>query len=186
MICWVDTETSGLEPREGALLEVALVVTDDELVEQTSVSVVVAPVGGSIDEIKMDDVVYRMHVTNGLIAEVRAHGERRYEAEAKLVEFALATCGGAEACKKIPLAGSTVGFDRRWLIEHMPRLEGLFSYRSVDASSFTEMAKRWSPAVYEGRPKAVNAAHRALADVRESIEILKYYKTAGFIVGEKR
>lgn len=82
-----------------------------------------------------------------------------------------------------PLAGSTVGFDRRWLKEHMPKLEALFSYRSVDCSSLTELAKRWAPSVYEARPRAEHAAHRALADVRESISLLRFYRDRGFVGG---
>lgn len=83
-----------------------------------------------------------------------------------------------------PLAGSTVGFDRRWLRHQMPKLEALFSHRSVDVSSVVELAKRWAPTVYEARPKAKDgAAHRALADVRESIAYLRYFRDRGFIGG---
>jgi oligoribonuclease (3'-5' exoribonuclease) len=94
------------------------------------------------------------------------------------LEFLPPTCRGLEfksflakrvtVASQTPFAGSTVSFDRNWLREHMPKLEGLFSYRSIDVSSVTELAKRWAPKVYENRPKA-GAAHRALADVRESI-----------------
>ncbi len=192
MIVWTDVETTGLFERDGHLLEVALVVTDDELVEQGHFSVVVQPVGTKIDAMvaNMDLVVREMHTANGLIADLRAGGGmRRYEAENHFIKWVKGPNTSSEqetaslgALAKTPLAGSTIGFDRRWLREHMPKLEALFSYRSIDVSSITELAKRWAPAIYEGRPKA-GKAHRALADVRESIAYLKYYSNVGFIAG---
>lgn len=192
MIVWTDVESTGLDERNGHLLEVALVLTDDELVEQGHFSVVVQPVGTTIDATvaNMDVVVREMHTANGLIAELReGGGVRRYEAEEHIIKWLKGPCTSPEQEKlsleslsKVPLAGSTVGFDRRWLREHMPRLEALFSYRSIDVSSITELARRWSPSTYEGRPKA-GKAHRALADVRESIAYLKYYSNVGFIAG---
>lgn len=257
MICWVDTETTGLDERNGHLLEVALVVTDDNLNEVSHLSTVVRPVGVNLEELiaKCDPVVQEMHTKNGLFAELRAGGGiRQYDAEELLISFLVGPRdsvgvplapdgetglkpiyerGGQERalagnvaldscvnCKKkltehvlasdgelcpgspppglpsqqytmkqvtlasqTPLAGLTVGFDRKWLHEHMPKLEALFSYRSIDVSSITELTKRWSPSVYKVRPKA-GAAHRALADVRESIEYLRYYKRTGVIVGD--
>lgn len=187
MIVWCDTETSGLDPKTGHLLEVALVTTDDQLNEVAAKSVLVEPVGISIDEMvaKLDPRVLEMHTKNGLLDELRAgKGVRRFEAE-----VTLGAVGGIyddhpllsvlwDALKRVPMAGSTIGFDRAWLKEHMPKLESLFSYRSIDVSSFTEMAKRWAPQVYESRPKKdpEQIAHRALADVRESIDILRYYR----------
>lgn len=89
------------------------------------------------------------------------------------------------ALKYTPLAGSTVAFDRRWLRKHMPKLEALFSYRSIDVSSITELASRWAKQIYENRPGAEKTkeerAHRALDDIRESINILRYYRRVGFI-----
>lgn len=88
----------------------------------------------------------------------------------------------APALSRTPIAGSTIGFDRRWLRAHMPVVEELFSYRSIDVSSLTELSQRWAPAIYEGRPKA-DKAHRALADARESIAYLKYFRACGFVGG---
>jgi len=193
VIIWVDTETSGLDPRNGHLLEVALVVTDDELNELGHVSSLVLPVGITIKEMArdLDPVVLEMHTKNGLLDELLAatRGElfRRYAVEEYLLAFlAKHSVSGLsihESFKRVPLAGSTVGFDRAWLKEHMPKFESMVSYRSIDVSSITELAKRWAPSVYEGRPKAdpSSIAHRALADVRESIEILKYYCRCGFL-----
>lgn len=222
MLVWTDTETTGLKEREGHLLEVALLVTDDDLVEKAAFSVVCRPVGVEIDFVQMDDFVREMHTKNGLLEEVKLHGVRRHEAEAMLIAFIeeafkdvpkvathkCANCGKNEkehnggpcvisevsvkyfgpktepAIKHTPLAGSTISFDRAWLREHMKTLEAMFFYRSVDVSSFTEMAKRWAPNVYKGRPNAeAGAAHRALADIRESVNYLRYYRQAGFCGG---
>ncbi len=224
MIMFVDVETSGLDERVDHLLEVALVLTDDELKEVAHISTIMLPIGALIME---DDVVREMHTKNGLLEELKKLGvPRRYEAEAMLCEwverafadvpdvptYECENCGKRQddhrfrtdclnnavagnparpvqftpktvsALSQTPVAGSTVGFDRRFLREHMPKLEALFHYRSVDVSSITELARRWAPEVYAGRPKA-GKAHRALDDVRESVAYLKYYRDAGFIGG---
>ena len=183
MICWVDTETTGLIPEKGHLLEVALVVTDDDLHEIAHTSIVLRPVmAGDLTQSDMDPVVWTMHTENGLLDAVKKSGARRHEAEAQLIEFVNAFRKNPSTLSKIPFAGSTVGFDRAWLRVHMPTFESMLSYRSIYVSSITELAKRWAPAVYEGRPKAgQKAAHRALADVYESIEYLRYYRRVGFI-----
>lgn len=234
MIVWVDVETTGLDARSGHLLEVALVVTDDDLSEVAARDVVVRPVGADVDRVYMEPVVREMHQKNGLLADVRERGLRRHEAEEVLVTFVralaqvppvpsgkCARCGRREEehlpdgdgprhaiptrCPSVgagaattgffepemlpvlpqtPLAGSSVAFDRQWLAEHMPRLHGLFHYRSIDVSSITELARRWAPGIYAERPKAADAHHRALADIRESIEYLRYYRRSGFVAAE--
>ncbi len=239
MIIWCDTETTGLNPVKDHLLEVALVVTDDDLVELASTSVVMQPVGVSIDSVQMDKVVVEMHTKNGLLTEIRAmeKGERqlirRHEAEQQLIDFlrdafrlvppvAIEKCahcgrglkehnfeiemcvGGVDrpvpycmadgyyntqfhpklvpAVSQTPLAGSTVSFDRSFLRQHMPKLESRVHYRSIDVSSLTELAARWAPEIYAARPKAEDgAAHRALPDILENIEYLRYFRRAGFV-----
>lgn len=236
MICWTDVETPGLmKPSEGSILEVALVVTDDDLNETAHVDLVVRPVA-SARGLVMDDYVVAMHTKNGLLRDVEERGIRRYEALPLLLKFVenafrdvppvptreCANCGKSErehvgnvmingrfvadacagqenglveikvfapktvpALTQTPLAGSTVSFDRSWLREHFPELERLFSHRSIDVSSLTELAKRWAPEVYKGRPGAGlsqdDKPHRALADARESINTLRYYRAAGFV-----
>jgi oligoribonuclease len=238
MIVWCDVETTGLSPEKDHLLEVALVVTDDDLVEQCHTSVVMQPVGISIGSVQMDKKVVDMHTKNGLLDEVRAleqsdiRGMRLHQAEQQLLNFLsgafttvapvasekCAHCGRGEkeheekvhplsemqlmaklcpadgyfscsfqakyvpAVSQTPLAGSTIAFDRSFLRAHMPRLHEKFHYRSVDVSSLTEIAKRWAPEVYEARPKnPAGAPHRALADARESIEYLRFFKSVGFV-----
>lgn len=188
MIVWADTETTGLDPEHGNLLEVALVVTDDDLEEVAARSVVVqpiAPLGLDSWREHLDPFILDMHSKSGLLDEIFAGaGLLRHEAAGDLIGWALSRSAGFDL-KKTPLAGSTVSFDRAWLKKHMPALESLFSHRSIDASSITELAARWAPAIYDNRPKAdpEKIAHRALPDVRESISILRYYHSRGFVGG---
>lgn len=190
MIVWVDTETTGLDPEHGNLLEVALIVTSDDLEEVAARSVIVrpiAPLGFDAWREHLDPFIQDMHGKNGLLDDIRAGaGLRPGVAAEDLHRWALAQGHGFDL-KKVPLAGSTVGFDRAWLKKHMPALESLFSYRSIDVSSITELVRRWASAIYEDRPKAdpEKIAHRALPDVRESISILRYYRERGFIGGHQ-
>lgn len=185
MIAWTDVETSGLDERQGHLLEVAFVITDDNLTERAATSVICKPVGCEVDDMQMPLVVREMHEKSGLLADLRKEGAfRRHEAEEQLIGWLTQTFGRIEDLRQIPLAGSTVSFDRRWMRQHMPKLEALFSYRSIDVSALTELASRWSPAVYNDRPKKDSGiAHRALADVRQSIAALRYYRGRGFVGG---
>lgn len=177
MIVWVDTETTGLDERTGQLLEVAFVVTDDALVERAATSVVIAPVA----PLDMSLVVQEMHEKSGLLKDIK-DGCSLPAANKILKDWLAATFGRVEDLRQIPLAGSTVGFDRRWLRQHLPAVEALFSYRSIDVSALTELSSRWSPAVYNNRPKKdAGIAHRALDDARQSAECLAYYRQAGFI-----
>lgn len=188
MIIWVDTETTGLDERYGHLLEVAVVVTDDDLKESARMSTLTLPVGVSVDDLKMDEVVRAMHTRSGLLDALRESTVRRYEAQANLHAF-FQQAATLEELKKTPLAGSTIGFDRSWLHEHMPTIEGLFSYRSIDVSSINELASRWRPSIFEGRPGERDAqgktisAHRAMPDILASIETLRYYRSVGFVGG---
>ena len=185
MIVWVDVETSGLDEKSGHLLEVAFVVTDDTLAERASTSIVVKPVGVDVEAMGMPLVVREMHEKSGLLADIPKIGVCRHEAEGQLTSWLGQTFGRLEDLRSIALAGSTVSFDRRWLRAHMEKLEALFSYRSIDVSCLTELASRFSTAVYAHRPKKEKGVkHRALEDVRESINYLRYYLASGFVNAE--
>lgn len=231
MIAWTDVETTGLSPQKDHLLEVAIVITDDDLKEVSASSVVVQPVGVvDVEALDLDPKVRKMHTENGLFEEVKKTPFHRYEGEQLLISMVKAAfanvppvaidkcaqCGrrkvehssimpppGVESrvmcqapgyrgvewvAKMMPALGSTplAGFstgdlDRNFLRWHMRQLESLFSYHTIDITSITEIAKRWAPRIYEGRPKAERETHRALQDVRESIEYLRYYRETGFI-----
>lgn len=184
MIVWTDIESTGLDESKNHLLEVAIVVTDDNLVERAFTNVVVRPVGTNISAVEMPLIVREMHEKSGLLKDVADEtvSKRLYEGEQFLVDWIASTFGVIEDLRKIPLAGSTVSFDRRWLGVHMNNFEKLFNHRSIDVSSLTELASRWAPSVYAHRPKQEKGiAHRALEDVRNSIEYLRYYRQSGFI-----
>lgn len=185
MLVWVDCETTDLDERNHYLLEVAMIATGDDLNEVACTSVIVDP-GVNIDEIKMSAVVREMHTKSGLIADIEAgKGLKIDTAMLSLYDWCKDVFIDPEAqLRSIPLAGSTIAFDRRWLRHHMPSLEKLFLHRSIDVSSINELAQRWAPHVHNDRPKqAKGVAHRGLDDVRHSIETLRYYKGRGFIGG---
>lgn len=187
MIVWTDIESSTLDETKGDLLEVAMIATDDDLVERAEVSVVINPVSTTIDKIEWPLVVREMHERSGLIDDlVKGKGLNICDAQTKLHQWVKTEFKQVTDLRRIPLAGFTVAFDRKWLHQHMVELHEYFSHRSIDVSSLTELAMRWAPEIYNNRPKPPRGApHRALDDVRASIATLRYYKTSGFIYGVK-
>lgn len=182
MMCWIDVETTGLLPREDHLLEVAMVVTDDKLVERASHSVVIEPVGVDIADVKMPLFVREMHEKSGLLADVDRIGVSLDEAEDQIFNWLVETFTRIDDLRKIPLAGSSLKLDRDFVDEHMPRIHKLFHFHSIDVTSITELAARWAPAVFTHRPKEEKGiSHRAIEDARISIEYLKYYRASGFL-----
>lgn len=182
MLVWCDIESTSLDERKGHLLEVAFVVTDDKLEERGSTSIVIRPVGMETGAVEMTLVVREMHEKSGLLADVATSSVSCNAAETILTQWLADTFGRVEDLRQIPLAGSTIDFDRRWLRHHMPKLEALFSYRSVNVSTLTELTQRWAPAVYNNRPKKdAGVAHRALEDARQSVAVLRYYRDVGFV-----
>jgi oligoribonuclease len=177
MLLWCDVETTGLDATKGHLLEVAVVITDDQLVVLDSKEAVVRPVGVEVADLHLDDVVRKMHTDNGLLKDVEERGLRRYEAEELLVDKWLLPTYGVEVLRGMPLAGSTISFDRSWLAAHMPRILQLIHYRNVDVTTINELARRWAPDIYAKRPgQDHEAPHRAMADILGSIEVLRYYR----------
>jgi oligoribonuclease len=178
MIVWCDTETTGLEEKKDLLLEVALVVTDDDLKERAAMSWIINH-GKKSAEISMKLVVREMHERSGLLRDIDAgQGSHSAEAAAYLIEAWLQdTFGSLPDLKQIPLAGSTIGFDRKFLRQYMPGIEEFFNHRSIDVSTLTEIANRWNRPVYAHRPKQdKHVPHRALDDARNSAEYLRYYR----------
>ncbi|WP_459645689.1 oligoribonuclease [Kineococcus sp. NUM-3379] len=174
-IVWIDCEMTGLDLERDALVEVAALVTDADLnVLGTGVDVVVKPPDAALEA--MDPVVVSMHTSSGLLAELPA-GRTLAEAEAAVLEYVRTWVPEA---RKAPLAGSSVHTDRAFLTRDMPGLVGHLHYRIVDVSSLKELARRWFPRVYFNTPKK-HGGHRALADIRESIQELKYYREVLFV-----
>jgi len=166
---------TGLDILADALIEVAALVTDFELnVLGEGVDVVIKPPQEALDQ--MDDFVRNMHVSSGLLAELD-NGVTMQEAEELVLSHIREHCPDGS---RPPLAGNTVATDRSFLIRDMPTLESFLHYRIVDVSSIKELSRRWYPrAYYNSPPKSGN--HRALADIQESIEELRYYRAAVFV-----
>ncbi len=174
-LVWIDCEMTGLNLHREALVEVAALVTDSDLnVIGDGVDVVIKPPSDVLA--RMDEVVRTMHTTSGLLAALD-NGTTLREAEELVLRYVREH---VPESRKAPLAGNSVGTDRGFLARDMPELEGHLHYRIVDVSSIKELARRWYPRVYFASPKK-SGGHRALADIRESIEELKYYRAALFV-----
>jgi oligoribonuclease len=174
-LVWIDCEMTGLDLGADALIEVAALVTDFELnVLGDGVDLVVKPPPEALAQ--MDDFVRSMHVKSGLLDELDA-GITMADAEQQVLAYVKAHCPDAS---RPPLAGNTVGTDRAFLARDMPELEAFLHYRIVDVSSIKELSRRWYPRTYFNAP-AKSGNHRALADIRESIEELRYYRAAVFV-----
>jgi oligoribonuclease len=170
-LVWLDLEMTGLDVERHVIVEIAVLVTDDQL----------GPVDEGIDLIvhqpptalaEMDDFVRTMHTKSGLLTEIEASSLSLAEAGALALDYVRAhvpTMGTA------PLCGNSIGVDRRFLDRQLPELDRYLHYRSIDVSSLKELCRRWYPAVYKGRPGKVET-HRALTDVHESIAELRYYR----------
>ncbi len=174
-LVWIDCEMTGLSTDDDALVEVAALVTDFELnVLGEGVELVIKPPAAALEQ--MNEVVTQMHTASGLITELDA-GITLREAEERVLEYVREFVPEAG---KAPLAGNSIGTDRAFLARDMPELEGWLHYRVIDVSSIKELARQWYPRAYfASPPKAGN--HRALADITESIDELRYYRQAIFV-----
>lgn len=174
-IVWIDCEMTGLDLMADALVEVAALVTDSELnILGDGVDLVIKPPAAAVEQ--MVDFVRDMHTSSGLITELDA-GVTIEEAQEAVMAYVREWVSEP---RKAPLAGNSVATDRGFLARDMPELEQYLHYRIIDVSSVKELARRWYPRVYFASPEK-NGGHRALADIRESIEELKYYREALFV-----
>lgn len=172
---WIDCEMTGLSLHHDALVEVAALVTDSELnILGEGVDIVIRPPAEALEQ--MPDVVRAMHTASGLLDELDS-GVTVEEAEARVLGYVREHV--AEP-RKSPLCGNSVATDRGFLARDMPALETHLHYRIVDVSSIKELARRWYPRAYYNSPEK-NGNHRALADIRESIAELRYYREAVFV-----
>src|SRR3954469_24550390 len=166
---------TGLDLQRDALIEVAVLVTDSELnVLGEGVDVVIQCPPQALET--MPDVVREMHTSSGLLDEL-ATGISMQDAQQQVMEYVREHVPDPG---KAPLAGNTVGTDRGFLARDMPELEQYLHYRIIDVSSIKELARRWYPRAYFNAPKK-QGGHRALADIRESIQELRYYRAAVFV-----
>ena len=174
-LVWIDCEMTGLDLQIDELVEVAVVITDYNLVPvDPGFQIVIKPDQSAWDH--MGDFVREMHSASGLIEEI-PNGKSLAEAEYEVLEYILKFVPGAQSA---PLAGNTIGTDRMFLAKYMPRVDSHLHYRSVDVSSIKELARHWFPRIYFSAPPK-NGGHRALADILESIRELEYYRGVAFV-----
>jgi oligoribonuclease len=174
-LVWIDCEMTGLDYVADALIEIACVVTDFDLNPLAEgVDLVIKPPAAALEQ--MDDFVRTMHERSGLLDELDA-GITLQEAEQQVLDYVRKYCADGS---RPPLAGNTVGTDRAFLSRDMPDLDTFLHYRIVDVSSIKELSRRWFPRTYFSAP-AKRGNHRALADILESIEELRYYRAAVFV-----
>jgi oligoribonuclease len=171
----MDLEMTGLDPERDAIVEIATIVTDDDLaVVAEGPDLVVHHHDGVIG--RMGETVRAMHTASGLIDQIRASTIDLDEAGRQTLAFIKEH---VPEPRTVPLCGNSIGTDRRFLARHLPDIENHLHYRSVDVSSIKELARRWYPEALERAPEK-GGSHRALDDIRESIAELRYYREAVF------
>jgi oligoribonuclease len=174
-LVWIDCEMTGLDLHLDALVEIACIVTDGELVAlDDGIDVLIKPPAEALD--RMHDVVREMHTASGLLAELSS-GLTLAEAQDLVLGYIRQHVSEP---RKAPLCGNSIATDRSFLARDMPELDSFLHYRMIDVSSIKELARRWYPRAYFASPEK-HGGHRALADIRESITELQYYREAIFV-----
>jgi oligoribonuclease len=174
-LVWIDCEMTGLDPEKDCLVEIAVVITNSDLEPvDEGIDLVIKPREDSLAS--MGDYVREMHTTSGLIEEF-AEGLELADAEAMVLEYIKQYIPEA---RQAPLAGNSIGTDRMFINRYMPELDQHLHYRNIDVSSIKELSRRWYPRVYFQLPKK-DGGHRALADINESIQELRYYRETVFV-----
>jgi oligoribonuclease len=175
-LVWIDCEMTGLDLGKDALVEIAVLVTDSELnILDDGVDVVIHAEDAALDG--MPDVVRDMHAKSGLTDAVRASTVTLAEAEKQVLDYVRRHIPDARTA---PLCGNSIATDRGFIARDMPALDAHLHYRMIDVSSIKELCRRWYPRIYYAQPDK-GLAHRALADIRESIRELVYYRGTAFV-----
>ncbi|MGC4768700.1 oligoribonuclease [Micromonospora sp. DT44] len=176
LLVWIDCEMTGLDLGSDKLIEVAALVTDPDLnVLGDGVDVVIHADEAALEA--MPEIVQTMHAKSGLTEEVRRSAVTLAEAEDRVLEYVRTF---VKDPRTAPLCGNSIATDRGFIARDMPRLDAHLHYRMIDVSSIKELCRRWYPRVYFGQPQK-GLAHRALADIRESIRELEYYRRTIFV-----
>jgi oligoribonuclease len=172
----MDLEMTGLEPARHVIVEIATLVTDDELnIVAEGPDLVIHQDDAALAE--MDPVVVEMHTRSGLLEAIRSSTLTLDDAGAQTLAFIKSH---VTEPRRVPLCGNSIGMDRRFLAAYLPEIEEYLHYRSVDVSTVKELVKRWYPALNSSRPRKAGA-HRALDDVMESVAEMKYYREHVFV-----
>jgi oligoribonuclease len=174
-LVWIDCEMTGLDLTRDALIEIACLVTDSDLVVLgEGLDLIIKPPAEALDQ--MEDVVREMHTASGLLAELPA-GVTLAEAQDQVLAYIRRY---VREPRRVPLAGNSIATDRAFIARDMPELDAFLHYRMVDVSSIKELARRWYPRTYFASPPK-RGGHRALADITESIQELRYYRATVFV-----
>ncbi|OBI79842.1 oligoribonuclease [Mycobacterium sp. E740] len=175
-LVWIDCEMTGLDLKSDLLIEIAVLVTDADLnVLGDGIDVVIHADDEALSS--MIPVVTDMHTRSGLVEEVRASTVTVPEAESLVLDYIRSH---VKQAKTAPLAGNSIATDRGFIARDMPKLDDYLHYRMIDVSSIKELCRRWYPRIYFGQPEK-GLAHRALADIHESIRELQYYRRTAFV-----
>jgi oligoribonuclease len=176
MLAWMDLEMTGLEPTRDVIVEIATLITDDdlEIIVEGPDLVIHQPAEALA---KMDDVVRDMHTRSGLLPAIEASTITLEQAGKETLGFLTEHLPGPGV---VPLCGNSIGTDRRFLAVYLPDIESYLHYRSIDVSSIKELVRRWYPEKRAGRPRK-ERNHRALDDIRESVAELRYYRDEVFV-----
>jgi len=175
-LVWIDCEMTGLDPVHHALVEIAVVVTDSDLtLLDDGIDIVIATDPAQLD--KMEDVVREMHTQSGLLVELASATTTIEEAEQQALDYVRRF---VPERRKAPLCGNSIATDRLFITRYLPQLDDHLHYRMVDVSSIKELSRRWYPRVYFNSP-AKTGGHRALADIVDSINELRYYRSTVFV-----
>ena len=172
-LVWMDLEMTGLDPDVDRILEIATIITNSHLDILAEGPVVVVKQSEELLA-SMDEWNTEHHTNSGLVERVRNEGVSESDAEQLTLEFVRRYTEESES----PLSGNSIGQDRRFLVRYMPELESHLHYRNLDVSTVKELAVRWRPDIAESIVK--KGAHRALDDIKDSIEELKAYKKSFF------
>ena len=174
-LVWIDCEMTGLDIERDALVEIACLITDGDLnLLDEGIDVIIKPPAEALEE--MPEVVREMHTTSGLLAELPS-GISVSEAGELVLGYVR---GHVAEARKAPLCGNSIATDRWFIARDMPELDAYLHYRMVDVSSIKELVRRWFPRAYFASP-AKHGGHRALADILESVQELRYYGEAVFV-----
>ena len=175
MLVWMDLEMTGLDPTTNVIVEIATLVTDDELeIVAEGPDLVIATAADHLA--LMDPVVRDMHTRSGLLKAIEASTISLEDAGKQTLDFIREH---VPEPRTVPLCGNSIGTDRRFLAAHLPDIEDHLHYRSIDVSTIKELSRRWYPDTLAGAPTKAGG-HRALDDVRESVAELRYWRESVF------
>ena len=181
MLIWMDLEMTGLDESRHVIVEIATLVTDDDLniIAEGPNLVIHQP-----DEVmaEMDDFVTNMHTVSGLLEKIKTSTISEAEAMQQTLDFIKEH---SPEPNKIPLCGNSIRTDRTFLAKYMPEIENWLHYRCVDVSTIKELVKRWNPGLEHARPKSEGITHRAMDDIRDSVAELKFYRDKVFRTSEE-